>query len=62
MVTQTLKDYLRGQRRALLGSWWQLATAPIAAVKGGFKEELCLGQQEVPKRLEPHDGLGPYNM
>lgn len=43
------KEYLSGQRRAPLGSWWLLETAPIAAVKDHFKEELCLEQQEAPK-------------
>lgn len=48
MVIQTPRA-VSGQRRALLGSWWLLETAPIAAIKGGFKEELCLEQQEGPK-------------
>lgn len=48
MVIQTLRT-ISGQRRAFLGSWRLLKTAPIAAVKGGFKEELCLEQQKGPK-------------
>lgn len=46
MVIQTLRT-LSGQRRALLGSWWLLKTAPIAAIKGGFKHSL--EQQKGPK-------------
>lgn len=37
MVSQTLRT-VSGQRRALLGIWGLFETAPIAVIKGGFKE------------------------
>lgn len=47
-MIQTLRA-ISGQRRVVLGSWWLLETAPIAAVKEGFKKELCLEEQEAHK-------------
>ena len=37
MVIQTLMT-VSGQKRSLLGIWGLLETAPIAVIKGGFKE------------------------